>query len=539
MKRFISAVMAVVITASLLFAFSASANVLGDFDGNEKVTSDDAVYLLRYTLFPETYPVSDFADFDHNEKITSDDAVYLLRYTLFPETYPLTGEEGISLKGETIVFLVENGGSGDPSAEIMPDEELFPDLAGSVRLRNDAVEQSLGVTIAELRTDDMYSELRLAALDVPAFDIAMPYLQDAAVLAPEGVFADLYGFGDIIDFYAPYWDQNANYRLSIGGRLYMTTGDISPLAMGAASCVFYNKKIVEDYNLQAPFDCVCNGWWTLDMMYEMALLGTCDTNGDGTITHEDTVGLYIGRDFANALYFGGGEMLVRKDENDLPVLALEAGGRQNDVVEKISYFFSNPSVILTESIDPGAISDGHADIYQIARESLVNDRALFVTGTVSDVQYYKEYRDTEIGIVPAPKIDTMQDSYHTCVDPTRATVCTIPATHPAPEKAAFALESVCAASTDTVRRGYYELVSDSLGSPADETEIMLEIIFESRVYDLGVICNWAGMRDFIPDVCTAEGGAQSFASRVAASEQAMQSAISDYIDSFADPLTGE
>ena len=531
MKRLISAIMAVVITASLLFAFSASANVLGDLDGNEKVTSDDAVYLLRYTLFPETYPVSDFADFDHNEKITSDDAVYLLRYTLFPETYPLTGEEGISLKGETIVFLVENGGSGDPSAEIMPDEELFPDLAGSVRLRNDAVEQSLGVTIAELRTDDMYSELRLAALDVPAFDIAMPYLQDAAMLAPEGVFADLYGFGDIIDFYAPYWDQNANYRLSIGGRLYMTTGDISPLAMGAASCVFYNKKIVADCGIDDPFESVCNAYWTLDKMYEMAINCTFDMDCDEKITYKDTVGLYIDYDFANAMYFGGGSRLVEKDENDMPVLAV-SGDRQNMAVEKISYFFSNPSFIYTESIDPGAVSDGHADCYQIARESLASDRALFVTGTVRDAYCYKEYSDAVINIAPLPMLDQEQAGYYTYVDPTRATVCAIPATHPAPEKAAFALESVCAASSDTVRRGYYEWVTGSLRSDPFETADMLDIIFGSRVYDLGVICDWAGMRTFIPDVCTAADGAQSFASRVAAHEQAMQSAILNYIDSF-------
>ena len=66
------------------------AKLLGDMDSNDKITSDDAVYLLRYTLFPDYYPVSDFADFDHNGKITSDDAVYLLRYTLFPDYYPLS-----------------------------------------------------------------------------------------------------------------------------------------------------------------------------------------------------------------------------------------------------------------------------------------------------------------------------------------------------------------------------------------------------------------------------------------------------------------
>ena len=66
------------------------AETLGDFDGDEKVTSDDAVYLLRHTLFPAQYPVTGFADFDHDSNVTSDDAVYLLRHTLFPAQYPIS-----------------------------------------------------------------------------------------------------------------------------------------------------------------------------------------------------------------------------------------------------------------------------------------------------------------------------------------------------------------------------------------------------------------------------------------------------------------
>ncbi len=63
--------------------------VRGDFTNDGEVTSDDAIYLLRYTLFPQSYPVYSDADFTNDGSITSDDAIYLLRYTLFPASYPI------------------------------------------------------------------------------------------------------------------------------------------------------------------------------------------------------------------------------------------------------------------------------------------------------------------------------------------------------------------------------------------------------------------------------------------------------------------
>ncbi len=91
-KRIIRSV-SLILAAVMVLAFTprvfAESDPIVDFDGNGKTTSDDAVYLLRYTLFPDAYPIEDFADFDGNGRITSDDAVYLLRYTLFPDAYPI------------------------------------------------------------------------------------------------------------------------------------------------------------------------------------------------------------------------------------------------------------------------------------------------------------------------------------------------------------------------------------------------------------------------------------------------------------------
>ena len=67
-------------------------HVTGDVDGNEEITSSDAVYLLMYTFFPEDYPVSQESDFNGDGEVNSSDAVYLLMYTFFPEDYPLVHE---------------------------------------------------------------------------------------------------------------------------------------------------------------------------------------------------------------------------------------------------------------------------------------------------------------------------------------------------------------------------------------------------------------------------------------------------------------
>lgn len=70
--------------------------ILGDIDCNGFVSSDDAIYLLRYTLSPDAYPINQDGDMNGDGSVNSNDAIYLLRYTLQPNRYPLPSKN----KGE-------------------------------------------------------------------------------------------------------------------------------------------------------------------------------------------------------------------------------------------------------------------------------------------------------------------------------------------------------------------------------------------------------------------------------------------------------
>ena len=74
------------------WVYTAMYELIGDIDFDGKVTEDDAIYLLRYVIFPDRYPIDTFADFTGDGVLNEDDAIYLLRHVVFPERYPLSFE---------------------------------------------------------------------------------------------------------------------------------------------------------------------------------------------------------------------------------------------------------------------------------------------------------------------------------------------------------------------------------------------------------------------------------------------------------------
>ena len=66
-----------------------STGVPGDVNGDGEINDDDALYLLRHTLFAKDYPLASDGDVNNDGKVNDRDVIYLLRHTLFEEKYPL------------------------------------------------------------------------------------------------------------------------------------------------------------------------------------------------------------------------------------------------------------------------------------------------------------------------------------------------------------------------------------------------------------------------------------------------------------------
>lgn len=63
--------------------------IAGDMDGNDYLSSDDAIYLLYHVMNPTKYPANQDCDFNDDGKVNSDDAIYLLYHVMLPEKYLL------------------------------------------------------------------------------------------------------------------------------------------------------------------------------------------------------------------------------------------------------------------------------------------------------------------------------------------------------------------------------------------------------------------------------------------------------------------
>jgi hypothetical protein len=100
--------------------------------------------------------------------------------------------------------------------------------------------------------------------------------------------------------------------------------------------------------------------------------------------------------------------------------------------------------------------------------------------------------ENDFGMLPLPKMTAEQDRYYHTVSTSKTSALAIPNNAPNVEDLGLIIEALGAMSKNKVTPEYYDRTLKLQASRDDESGRMLDIIFESRVFDLASIYGWGG-----------------------------------------------
>ena len=369
-------------------------------------------------------------------------------------------------------------------------EERTGDTINDATLeRNNYLEEKYGITISTIEGGGVSGAVTQAVLNqLDEFDLALAGIDSLGSLAPKYVY-DLKQL-EFIDLEKPWYDQNFNAELSIGGRLYAATGDLPINDDNGTWGILFNKKLAEDTSMPNLYELAASGDWTLDKLYELSKTVTRDVTGDDLLDENDVWGFQTETYNTYAIIASAGERIAAKDENDLPYLPAGTE-RFQAVLEKAVQVCGDRSVSFLHSDYESKYSDVWNDCYIPA---FTSGRVLFKMVGLQGLTIGRNMEDP-LGVLPMPKYEVSQETTLSPVTVGNATAVFIPISVTDVRRTSIITEALFAESRYTTRVAFYETTLQKKYTEDEESKVILDQIIENRTYDLGSVYGWGGIVD--------------------------------------------
>ncbi|MCL2157963.1 MAG: hypothetical protein FWH48_00995 [Oscillospiraceae bacterium] len=373
---------------------------------------------------------------------------------------------------EAFDIVAEEDNSGDP-------------INDAVYSRNTTIAEKYNISITRVDTADPAG---LASRSVKAgsddYDLAFPSLSSAVSAAQNGTFIDLKKM-PYIDLEKPWYDQNANAQLSIGGKLYATFCDFTVLDKNSTWVYLFSKQLIKDLELEDPYQLVREGKWTLDKLTEMCRGAAKDLDGDGTITWKDQFGwqgegwnMYAG-------VIASGIQIIQKNADDLPEYA-GLGDQGLSAFAKLLEVFGDKEM----SLRAESVTSYSGNLWNdVMDASFMEGRILFSNTGMNRVTLFRSM-ETDFGIIPNPKYDEATPDYYNTLSMGQATALCVPATIADSEMVAILTDALCAESKYTLIPAYYDVQLKTKFARDEDSAEMLDLIFASRRFELSLVYGW-------------------------------------------------
>ncbi len=438
------------ISALLLIAMLASVSCESTGTGND-ITSDD-------TTVSESTETS--AETNDRENVKDN----------LPET---------DFGGDKFTMLVRT----ERSYEFEAEEENGDLLNDAVYKRNLAVEDRFNIKFDNVLMDSVWYDQAMqftnslrASIQAGegAYDIVASYAATIPALVSQGLFAN---WSDMkyVDFSKPWWSEKVKDEMTINGKCFMITGDISLALWEGMSCVMFNKKLADNYGIGNMYDLVKEGNWTFDKMLDITKDRYQDLDGDGEVSDNDAFGMIHGTATEVDNYKEAFEIPVTKRGDDgYPEFALKSEKIVDVLTRLDAWVWNSNDVYWGLNLDR-----------PVLQEIFSRGNSLLFDSTLGATQNLRDMND-DFGIIPYPKYDENQKDYHsTSLD--EFSMFVIPIDAPDMDKTAFITEALCAESYKKVVPVFYDVVLKTKNARDNDSAQMIDIIRDGLVFDWGYI----------------------------------------------------
>ena len=391
---------------------------------------------------------------------------------------------GVEIKdfgGAEFVVLSNNVPNHAHTWKMFDPDELNADAMNDAMYnRNKKIEAKYNIEISVVYSSDLKTDLTKSINSQEnTYSTAFGSMNTLYKLAREGMLLNFFDMTKL-DTSAEWWDQSLVEGLTYKNKLYTLTGDISPALNSRVFTLVFNKDLCASLGLELPYQYVLDGTWTIDRFNKYISDVNLDLNGDSQMDFEDRWGFLSEEGCAYMMYFsGGGEVTTMNKSGELEISFNSE--RNVELAAKALRVATDSSKTLMAN--PYAKQNN--DDWSTVTNWFAGGGALFRSTALEPVPRDLRSLDVNFGIVPFPKLDEAQKRYYTlpAVD---AMVFSVPVSAD-PEFAGLILEALSAESVSTVSPAFYDLCLDGKAVRDDESMDMLDIIFDSKRFDFGLI----------------------------------------------------
>lgn len=387
---------------------------------------------------------------------------------------------------------------------------------------NNAVAERCNITFEQIVQDtwtntDVVKKMILSGDD--SFDTGFIHDISAGNLSMERLFYNLYDVPHL-NFTQPWWPKYTVDSLTLNGQMYLISNYISYYGFHSTRTIFFNRTLIENYDLPSPYELVRNNEWTLDKLIELSKDVYADKNGDGKRDYDDLYGFAMTVPYCLFENFG-----------------FEAWGKSEDGTSLYLDTYSEKTVELMEKLCGWLVSDKegtlysntHSDryAYDSSNTMFANGNVLFTYGAIGHLMKGLISTDTSYGIVPMPKMTADQDHY--------ICACTelpgiIPTTASDIDRTGYIIEAMSAESYRRVIPSYYEFALKGRYADDPDSVEMLDIMFQNRVLSFSYIYGGGGncFQQVVNNVLTQKGNFASYYEKNAAREQKRIDTVNEF-----------